>query len=743
MKDRENETKLLLSNYVKTRCEKLDAYPSIISSAMDCISGAMPFKLKLAITLSELISFTSHLRKPIQLHDGTLVPTNAIFFALAGSGQSKDKSLNAIRKSLSSGYTQMEDQRKEFARTKAESTARLEGDEATNWAKYYKAPKSLQCGLGTVEGLVQHFADLSENPIGAGSILSNEIGSELQTNGNMIDIIKTISIAYDLGNIPPKIVKSSENQTSEIKGLPINALFFGAQEAILFDNQIRNKFKLVFNTQLARRSMFTFSPEATEKLYIKSIDELYKLREAERERVCKAQEYLNDLTSKLVLDTTSDPLTISKDAMRLFDVYLESNAITSDSMSNKFPISKLSRRHKQWLALKLSGTYAILSGADHILEDHYTYAINTVELLSDDLSNFERELIKEPYEQLADYCKMNAEEGEFGITLHELRKLSYVTGTGASSGKIDELCKSANSYDTSGTYVSNDGGILYKEIVKTDLVDVTYKIFDTTLQGKELKDFMSRNSKDGYDIFQTSFEDLENLLTENAVYTPFKFIDGIRNKNNLIGGAKFVVLDIDKSVLTDDEAHILLGEYNHYILRTSNKDNEFKFRVIMEMDSIVDIDERLWKAFIKEVADELGLIVDLLPQSQIFISYAGREIKKNLEGKTLQSKFLIERAISRVKDAPKAPGTLPAKEKAAKLSDPRITFSVGFEAEPGERSSKMYRMLAYAIDLGADKEYIIDLANKINKYWSNPLDADRLEHTLVTPALRRLQEYNK
>lgn len=736
------DTKTLLNNYIKDRTSKLDSYPDIVRKGMDTIQGNIPFKLKLAITLSELITFSSHLRKPIRLHDGTIVPTNAIVFALAGSGLSKDKSLNAVRKSLSAAYSQIEDQRKEYARENAESAARIAGDDAANWASYYKAPKPLQTGLGTVEGLIHHFADISENPTGSGSIMTSEIGSELQNNSAMVDIIKVISIAYDLGNIPPKIVKSHENQTNAISGLPVNALFFGSHEALLYDNQIKSKFRLVFNTQLARRSIFSFTPEEPEKVHIGSIDELYALREQERLRAVKAQENLNDLTSDLVENTNNTPLNISANAMKLFDVYLEYNALLSDEMSSKFPISKLSRRHKQWLALKLAGTYAILDNADHISEKYYSYAINTIELLADDLSNFEYELVKEPYELLSDLCQLNAEDGEFSLSLHELRKLSYITGNGSSKGRLDELCNLAGSYDPNGSYFSSESGILYKKLIKTDIVGVTYKIFNTTLQNKELKDFMNRNSTDGYEFFETDFEDIENLLVENAIYSSFQFKDGVRTKENLIGGTKFIILDVDKSLLTDKEAHILLSEYNHYIVRTSDNNNEFKFRVIIETDSIVDIEERLWKPFIQEVADELGLHVDLLPKSQIFLSFANREMHKNLEGKRLDAKMLIERAMVRVKDSPKPPNTLPAKEKQAKLDDPRNTFAFAFECEQGERSNKIYRALRYAIDLGADKTYVENLAYEINNYLSNPMDKARLDRTLLLPALRMLERFS-
>ena len=735
------QTKTLLHDYINKRISILGPYPDIIENGINTISGEVPFKLKLAITLAELITFSSHLRKPIELYDGTLVPTNAIVFALSASGTSKDKSLNTLRKSLSTAYDQLEDHRKEYAREKAVKVAILEGATEHDWQKYYVAPKPLQAGLGTVEGLMHHFADICQNPMGAGSIMSSEIGSELQTNGAIVDIIKIIAVAYDLGNIPPKIVKAAENQTGAVKNLPVNVLFFGSQEAILYNNEIKNKFRLVFNTQLARRSIFTFTPEMPQKLDIKSIDELYVKKEAERQRVLGAQVKLNALTSDLVNETTQTPLKITDEANKLFDVYLEYNSILSDEQSSKYPISKLSRKHKQWLALKLSGTYAILNNEIEITEENYAYAINTVEFLSPDMTAFEKELVKEPYEQLSDMCKFKANDGEFFLSLHELRKLSYITGGGASRSKVEEMVTLANSYDETGAYTMSDGGIQYRELVKTDTIGVSHRIFYFSItDGEKIKDRMSRNSSDGYEFYETNFDEIELLLMENAVYCSFAFTDGKRKKENLIGGTKFVILDIDKSRLTDEEAHTLLNEYNHYVVRTSDPENEFKFRVILELDSVVDIDERLWKAFIEELADTLGLVIDVLPQSQIFFSFANRNILMQLEGKTVKTKFILENAAIRMKDKPRPASSLPSKEKSLKLEDPRETFSFAFEAEKGERSVKVYRALAYAIDLGADEDYIVSLANEINNYFIEPMTEDRLMRTLVTPALRRLYE---
>jgi len=733
-------TKKLLEDYITSRTKGLGPYPDIVEMGINTISGEVPFKLKLAITLAELITFASHLRKPIELYDGTLVPTNAIVFALSASGTSKDKSLHALRKSLATGYENLEQQRTDFAREKAEQMAKLEGAKKEEWQKFYVAPKPLQAGLGTVEGLMHHFADIASNPVGAGSILSSEIGSELQTNGLITEIIKVVSVAYDLGNIPPKIVKSAENQTGEVKGLPVNALFFGAQDAILYNNDIKNKFRLVFNTQLARRSIFTFTPEPPAKLSIESIDELYVQKEAERVRSVGAQIKLNALTADLVEETTRTPLQVTDDANKLFDVYQEYNSLVSDEESAKYPISKLSRKHKQWLALKIAGAYAILGNYSEINEELYAYSINTVEFIAPSMTEFEKELVKEPYEQLSDMCRYKAEDGEYFLSLHELRKLSYITGTGSSKSKVEEMTILANSYDENGSYTVHEGGITYRELVQTDIVGVSHKIFtmEKGTKGPEIKDYMARNSSDGYEFYETDFEEIGLLLEENACYCSFAFENGIRKKENLIGGTKFVILDIDKSMLTDIEAHTLLNEYNHYVVRTSDPDNEFKFRVILELDSIVDVDERLWKAFIEELANELGLVIDILPQSQIFLSFAGRNILSQMEGRTIKTKFILENAALRMKDKPKPAASLPAKDKSLKLNDPRETFSFAFEAEQGERSTKIYRALAYAVDLGADEDYIISLAKEINTYFVHPMDDDRLERTLITPALRRL-----
>ena len=331
----------MLEDHLKTSGAFTEKVHPFILTALNAISGEVPYRLKLSIALSEVITITSHLRKPIELHDGTIVPCNAITFALAGSGVSKDSSMNMVRRGLQPGYHMINEYRKDLARHQAEQRAILEGKKKEDWLSFYEAPRDLQPGLGSPEGLVNHFAELAKGEVGAAAVNSSEIGSELQTNGNLTEIIKILSIGYDLGKIPAKIIKSSEHQTASVDGLPINALLFGSQDAILYDNSIKNKFKTIFNTQLARRSIFSFSPEVMEPIEFDSIDELNNYRNSERERTRTSQETLQKEVMEIIEGTTQEPLKLSEEAQNLFDVYKEYNTLVANDMNARFQINRL------------------------------------------------------------------------------------------------------------------------------------------------------------------------------------------------------------------------------------------------------------------------------------------------------------------------------------------------------------------------------------------------------------------
>ena len=723
-------TKKMLKEYLDTHKVFDSGVHSIITTAINTVTGEVPYRLKLSIALSELITITSHMRKNIKLYDGTIVPCNAITMGLAGSGVSKDASLQAIRKALKPSYEVIETYRKDLARHNAEKAAILDGKTKEDWSAYYDKPRDLAAGLGTVEGLLNHFSILSKGEVGAAAINSSEIGSELLTNGNMTEIVKAISVGYDLGIVPAKIVKSNENQTDSINGLPINALFFGSQDAILYDNSVKSKFKMMFNTQLARRSIFSFSAEKMLPMNFKSIDDLTIYRRREREKAVKAQESLTVDILEMVNNTDQVPLTITPEAQTLFDVYKEYNNIVSEEMSSRYPISKLSRRHKQWLALKLAGNYAILDGNEEVTLNNYVMAISTIESLTDDLTNFENELVKEAYEVFVEFCQYNAEEGKYNVSLHTLRKLGYISGTGTPKNKLDDLCHLASSYDVEGIYtVCDNSSICYEKIQRTDVVGISYVEVSGT------KEQRAKQCSEGFEFYPTDFEELSGLLQDDFAYSPFQFKDGIRSKDSIIGGTKVLVLDIDKSNITDEECSLMLSDINHHIARTSDKNNQFKFRVLIELDAVVDITDLQWRYFIEEASKELGLEIDRLPKSQIFYSYAGREVLSNLDTEPLATKQLLINSAEKLTNKPK-PTKLTSKQQQALLSDPLTTFSFAFDAENGSKSRNMIRAALYARDLNATEDYIVNLMYEIGDYLVPAMEHDRIEQTLISQIRR-------
>ena len=97
----------------------------------------------------------------------------------------------------------------------------------------------------------------------------------------------------------------------------------------------------------------------------------------------------------------------------------------------------------------------------------------------------------------------------------------------------------------------------------------------------------------GYQYKEVGFNKLSTLLNNDTAFSMFEFKDGIRCDENIIGGSSWLIFDVDTSDITDEECHDMLAEYNHHIARTSNSQNPFKFRLIVELDKYIEIDRKI------------------------------------------------------------------------------------------------------------------------------------------------------
>ena len=703
--------------------------PPIVDAIADSIPARnIPRRMKIALSISELMLFASQLRCNIKHWNGSVIPINSIMFCIAKSGASKDSSVKAARKCFEEGYTLINTTRYADAVDRAIEKARQAGvdipNRFTGYKDFYDAPNPLFVAISTSEGFIQHLNKLADDRFGAGFIYSGEIGAELTSSSNLPDTIKTLAELYDEGTKEVKVLKDRERQSKEVKHLPVSALFIGSQDNILYEDTVKRKFKTEFTSKLARRSCLIFINENIDQDIYLSLDALIKDERLYEDKAIVARKKVYDFIKGFTenyLEYPIEQLTFSEKARDLFLLYRRYNEELASTIDSMFPMTRLTRQHLQWKAFKLSGTFALMDYSNEITYEHYKGAIEFLELVNEDIYSFEKELVKEPYELFADYVRHYSVKGKYEMSLHDLRKAGFVSTKGTSLVGLKELITLVNSYDKDGLYKLQDNVIHFELIDKTDKILLSY------VECKGSKSHRASKVSSGYICEEITFADLAEMLEGDYAYIPFKFRNGVRGKENIDSPCKWVVLDIDSAEITDEEAHVLLSDINHYVVRTSNAQNKNKFRVLLELDAQVDVPDYQWIQFIELIMKELGLVGNSgLSKAQIFFSYSNRKILSQLEGSPLEVKPFLETLIKPVVEQKKlTPGQM-----SALLEDPLHTFDKAFNAKEGEGGRKLIWACRYARELGASKDYCLNLIEQINSYWVKPFDPIRFENQI-------------
>ena len=742
----------------KDYLDGFDAFtPSInphIAKVMSAIPFNIPERMKALIAQSQTTSFVSQFRRNIILWDDTSVPINSISFSIANSGDGKDSSVKAARKCFASGYKMIEDAREAEAIKIAKNLAREAGETLYNeydiYKNYIKPLPPVDIRTTTGPGFIQHINDLGEHRLGSGIAYSGEFSDELAYNQDMLENIKILSESFDTGELDIKYTKSIENRSKAIKGQPVSALYVTSPSHILYDEATKKKFQVAFMSKLARRSWFCYTPERIAKAEPKTVQEIIDYEYQIEAKAKAAREAMKADVNRIAefgIKTAQEPIGVTEEVFNLYKIYQRYNSELADKLPNQHSTAVLVRRHLQWKAIKLAGALAICDLSNDIQAHHYIDAIRFCELLADDISIFEAELNKAEHERLADYLQtLTQADGKAFISLHDIKKKGFSNST--TTSKLKELATLANAYDKSGVYSAlPDGtGITYEAIIKTDVLSISFKPIDISRLEAATKakdpEAISKAKADiaattayGYEVAETSFPELYNLLLKSYAYSPFKFESGIRGKDHIVGGTKWIVIDVDNSQITAEEAHFMLQDVNHHIALTSDPNNPFKFRVLIELDSPVELNNIQWKHFFQSVTEDLALKADMLPQSQIYYSYPNRTIYSQLDASPLEVKPYLVLAAERTAAKP-APSSLTAAARKDLIADPETTFSFAFHCPEGSGSRSLMRAAYYARDLGMPIEDIINLIHEINSFWSNPMDAERLELTVLSQIQR-------
>jgi len=436
--------------------------PAVFEAVQKVISPKVPYKMRGLMTASELITFAGHLRRNINLN-GSSIPVNAIGILIGDSGKGKGRALNALQKVLKPALKEINVVRIAQAKQFAVESAALAGKPESKWRDFHSKPRDLVTAISTMEGWRKHMNALEDGKLGAGTLYVDEIASELASSKELMELLISLSVLYDHGGLPVKVLKSDENQGKAIDNLPVNALLFGSPAGFMSNDAVKAKFIDEASSKLARRCIAYFSRE---KQTIVTYDDVEQARESARTEAANIKEVNESLTpwfTSLVHGTSHVDLEPSQEALDTLTDYTQYNEIVGDAMSMLQPLAKIHREHRQWAAFKVAGALAILEGANDLNQTHMIEAINFIELYADDLGAFEDELNKEKYELFADYMASIAAQGYANISVHKLRKLGYVKGTGSPQAKLLELIDLAKSYDDINRYEYSEGYIHFYE----------------------------------------------------------------------------------------------------------------------------------------------------------------------------------------------------------------------------------------------------------------------------------------
>jgi len=508
-----------------------------------------------------------------------------------GSGGGKDKSINILNRAFQRGYEELNARVLANNIKEAKKLSKEKHKSEKYWKKYFVKPHGLvkEDVNSTPEGMLLSMNKIQKDRLGSYCATSSELGSDLQSSINLPIILKQLAVGYDLGNITSKTLRGEENQLDNIKNLNINSLMFSSINSLTKSVVTRDRFINFMLGAGARRSLMIYVGKDEGARDFDSLEEFDSHYKKEYERKEESYKKLNSYVEKLTkLIPTGKEIKLSEEARVVFNRFQSyGTSIAKAEKFRRYKMTQLSIQHRYWMALKLSGILAMSRGKMVIHEQDYLQALGLVLKFIEDVSLFQNEVEKEPYERLIDYCIEFNEKGKLSLSKHKLLKEGFVTKSELTKPKLEALFALATEADSNGLYQysKKDGGRLAYKQLKPPKVSSTIpeerkaKIEATDSHRIAIKEFTisdkdSRvaNCSDGYENRVYSFKDLKSLLVENTAYNNYHFKNGVRSKSTLVNKpTKIFILDVDKSTLDIYQMHNLLIEYRHHISTTSNK----------------------------------------------------------------------------------------------------------------------------------------------------------------------------
>lgn len=550
---------------------------------------------------------------------------------------------------------------------------------------------------------------------GAVNFELDEIGSNLIGN---TEVLNTFLELFDVGKVKTKLIKNTNDskRNEEIDGkTPTNMMLFGTSSSLLIPgSQVENSFMNFLETGYARRCFFGYTTNIKDDLDI-TPEELY-LRSTDKTKSAYLQK-LSDRFRKLGDEINfGTNLTMSRDVAILISEYHLNCKKQAAILHEHQPIRKSELKHRYYKVTKLAGTYAFIDGSIDIKEQHVLQAIKLAEESGEALISLLQR--PKPHEVLAKFIvEANTELTQVEIMDH----LPFFKG---SASVRNDLMNRASAY-----------GYKNNIILKRHYADEIEFFSGESLALTNLDEMIISCSPDiaeGYKNQKAPFSKLHKLTQlSNYHYTNHYLNNGLRNKQNMIQGFNLIILDIDGGVKLST-AKMLLQEYKalYYTTKSHTPENH-RFRIILPISHVVNLDEENFKQFMENVYSWLPFQIDTGTKDPVRKWATHKGAYKYHDGKLLDAlKFIPntsaeEKQTKQILDRSK----LPALER---------WFHINMGTNIGNRNNQLLKYAMVLVDLGYTFADIQTKVLSFNKQLKCPLSESEIDQTIMTSIHQKL-----
>lgn len=551
---------------------------------------------------------------------------------------------------------------------------------------------------------------------GAVNLEMDEMGSNLIAN---TEVLNSFLELYDVGRIKQKLIKNTqENVRSEdIDGItPTNMMLFGTPSKLLDGGKTEDEFYSFLSTGYARRCLFGFIKDATNKLEGMSAAEILKMR--------------TDKSNEKIIESVADKLgmlaepqnhgrniLVDEDVTLQIIEYERMCAARVNDMADADEIKRAEMTHRYFKALKLAGAYAFIDNSSHITEDHLHNAIKLVEESGEALQ--ELLLRDKPHVKLAKYLAAAGKDVTHADLVEDLP-----TFKGSAAVKADQIALA-----TAWGYKNN-------VVIKKSYVDSIEFLSADSLEETDLKNMILSISDDmayGYENKRIPWEELSELGDTDQFHWVAHHLDrGHRQDGNVIPGFNMIVIDVDSGVSLDT-AKLLLKGYKcmFYTTKRHQTEGEDRFRIIFPTNFTLKLDSEDYKDFMQNFYDWLPFSVDDGTCDR------PRKWMTNDNG----VEFLDGELIDVI---PFIPKTTKAEEQKKKVMDMKDMNNVERwfmqKTGKGNRSNQLIKYALMLVDSGADYEDIQDAVLSLNKKLPNKLDESEIYATIMRTVMSKISK---